>query len=413
MTVVQDTAEADPVLGRTGTNVQDVVTESSWAPEPPLPSFADLRVLIVHDWIVAWGGAERTLEQLLIVFPQADLVVGVLGEGRRDLNDITRRARESWLGRMPFARTHHRWYLPLYAVAFSTVETRGYDLVVSSSHAFAKMVRASPDALHLCYCHSPPRYLWDLHAHYRRGAEASGLALRIAGPLLRLIDRLSARRVDAFLANSLYIAERIRRCYDRDAAVVYPPVSAKPVARRESKRDDVLLSLGRLVQYKRVDLAIEAANHTGERLIVAGDGPERERLERLAGPSVTFLGEVTEEQAGELMERCRAMVFCGEEDFGIAPVEANAHGLPVIAFGRGGAVESLQQGVSAEFFDTQSVDALIAALARAQTRAWSDSDIRANASRFSAERFREGIARQVMQLYPPAEDPVVSVGALD
>ena len=390
-----------------------VAAESSWAPPPRAPSFAELRVLIVHDWIVAWGGAERTLEQLLVVFPQADLVVGVLGEGRRELNEITRRARESWLGRMPFARTHHRWYLPLYAAAFSTVDTRGYDLVVSSSHAFAKMVRASPDALHVCYCHSPPRYLWDLHAHYRRGAEASGLALRLAGPLLRLIDRLSARRVDAFIANSRYIAERIRRCYDRDAEVVYPPVSAKPVARRVSRRDDVLLSLGRLVQYKRVDLAIEAANITGARLIVAGDGPERERLERLAGPSVTFLGEVTEEQAGELMERCRAMVFCGEEDFGIAPVEANAHGLPVVAFGQGGVVESLEQGVSAEFFGTQSVDALVAALERAQLRSWNESEIRANGARFSAERFREGITRQVMQLYPSVEEPVVSVGALD
>lgn len=413
MTGVQGAAEAEAVLGRTRAVVKGVAAERSWSPEPILPSFAHLRVLIVHDWIVAWGGAERTLEQLLIVFPHADLVVGVLGEGRRNLNEITRRARESWLGRMPFARTHHRWYLPLYAAAFSTVDARGYDLVISSSHAFAKMVRASPDALHLCYCHSPPRYLWDLHAHYRRGAEASGLALRVAGPLLRLIDRLSARRVDAFVANSHYIAERIRRCYERDAAVVYPPVSAKPAARRTSERDDVLLSLGRLVQYKRVDLAIEAANITGARLIVAGDGPERERLERMAGPSVTFVGEVTEERAGELMERCRAMVFCGEEDFGIAPVEANAHGLPVVAFGRGGAVESLQQGVSAEFFETQSVDALIAALERAKSRTWNESDIWANASRFSADRFREGIARQVMQLYAPAEEGVVSVGALD
>ena len=366
-----------------------------------------MRVLIVHDWIVAWAGSERTLEELLVLFPQADLVVGVLGDGRRDLNAVTRRATETWLARLPFARRHHRWLLPLYPMAFASVNTSGYDLVISSSHAFAKMVRPSGGAPHLCYCHSPPRYLWDLHDEYRREHSASGTALGLAAPLLRRVDRASATRVDAFVANSQYIAARIRRCYGRDAAVVYPPVTPKPGVRSGVARTDTLLSLGRLVSYKRVDLAIRAANAAGLPLVVAGEGPERDRLQRLAGPTVTFLGEVSEREAGELMERSRALVFCAEEDFGIAPVEANAHGLPVVAFRRGGILESMQQGVTAEFFEEATVESLVDAVERTGRRCWDDAAIRANAQRFSAYRFRAGIAREVARLDPSFGQAVV------
>lgn len=369
---------------------------------------ASLKVLIVHDWIVAWGGAERTVEELLTIFPQADLVVGVLGAGRRELNAVTRRVQETWLARLPFARQHHRWFLPLYAVAFATVDTAGYDLVISSSHAFAKMVRTSPEVPHLCYCHSPPRYIWDLHAEYRRSGDVAGFALALAAPLLRLVDRLSARRIDVLVANSHYIAQRIARAYGRAAAVVHPPVTSKPVRRRTGPRDDVLLSFGRLVPYKRVDLAIQAANTLGARLIVAGDGPERDRLERLAGPTVTFVGEVDEQEAGELMERCRAMLFCGEEDFGIAPVEANAHGLPVVALRRGGVVESMRDGITAEFFEVPTVPAIVAAVQRAAARPWDEGAIRANAARFTADRFHQGIVEQVRRLWPVEGRPVPS-----
>lgn len=359
---------------------------------------ASLRVLIVHDWIVAWGGAERTLQEMLTVFPQADLVVGVLGEGRQELNPVTRHARETWLARLPLARAHHRWFLPLYAAAFASIDTSGYDLVISSAHAFAKMVNTASTVPHLCYCHSPPRYLWDLHDEYRRSGVASGRALAMAAPILRAVDRASARRVDAFVANSHYIADRIRRSYGREATVVYPPVVAKPAHPWGGARNDVLLSLGRLVGYKRVDLAIKAATLTGARLVVAGDGPERERLEKLAGPTVTFVGEVSEAQAGSLMERSRAMLFCGEEDFGIAPVEANAHGLPVIAYGRGGLLESMVGGVTAEFFHDASAESVAEAITRTEGRAWDHAALRVNASRFSAERFRAEIAHRALSL---------------
>ena len=360
-----------------------------------MSDFSALKVLVVHDWIVAWGGSERTVEEILTLFPRADLIVGVLGAGRRSLNATTQRARESWLARLPFARTHHRWYLPLYPAAFASLDTNGYDLIVSSSHAFAKSVRPSNGAPHICYCHSPPRYLWDLQHDYQRESGLASTALSLAAPLLRRIDRASARRVDHFVANSHYIADRIRRAYGRDASVVYPPVTPKPVPRSRAVRSDALLTLGRLVPYKRVDLAIEMANALGERLIVAGDGPERARLEQLAGPTVTFEGDVSEVRAGELMEKCRAMVFCAEEDFGIAPVEANMHGLPVIAYGRGALRESMVDEVTAEFFDDPSVASLSAAVERSRGRNWDHEAIRANGYRFSVERFRTEFAQQV------------------
>ena len=363
-----------------------------------MSDFSELRVLVVHDWIASWGGSERTVEEILTLFPRAELIVGVVGAGFRSRNAMTQRARESWLARLPFARTHHRWYLPLYSAAFASLDTSGYDLIVSSSHAFSKSVRPSNVAPHLCYCHSPPRYLWDLQHDYQRESGLARAALSLAAPLLRRVDRASARRVDHFVANSHYIADRIRRAYGRDASVVYPPVTPKPVPRSRAIRSDSLLALGRLVPYKRVDLAIGMANALGERLIVAGDGPERARLEQLAGPSVIFEGDVSEVRAGELMEKCRAMVFCAEEDFGIAPVEANMHGLPVIAYGRGALRESMVDEVTAEFFDDPSVASLSAAVERSRGRNWDHEAIRANGYRFSVERFRTEFAQQVMNL---------------
>lgn len=359
---------------------------------------ADLRVLLVHDWIVAWGGAERALEQLLEVFPQAHLIVGVLDKGKRDLNAVTRHAEESWLARVPLARTHHRWFLPLYPAAFASVNTSGYDVVVSSSSAFAKTVRVKQGTPHLCYCYTPPRYLWDLQDEYRRDTSAAGMALTLAGPMLRTIDRASAKRVTKFVAISKHIADRIRRAYGRDASVIYPPVALKPTTGKSGPRTDALLSLGRLVPYKRVDLAIKAANAIGARLIVAGDGPERGRLEALAGPTVTFLGEVSEDTAGDLMESCRAMIFCAEEDFGIAPVEANAHGLPVVAYNRGATRETLEDGVTAVFFDEPSPAAVAGAVSRASAVIWDDATLRRNATRFSPLIFREAIATEVASL---------------
>jgi glycosyltransferase involved in cell wall biosynthesis len=359
---------------------------------------AELRVLIVHDWITSWAGSERVVEQLLALFPRADLVVGVLDARAVPRNEVTTRASETWLRHVPLARRHHRWFLPAYPAAFAAIDTSGYDIVVSSAHAFAKCVRVARGTPHVCYCHSPPRYLWDLQSTYRRGAGVVGAMLGVATPVLRKVDVAAARRVDHFVANSHFIADRIARTYGRRAAVVYPPVSPKSTPVWRGARDEALLSFGRLVPYKRVDLAIRAANALRKPLLVAGDGPERARLEALAGPTVRFLGEVSEERAGELLERCSAMIFCAEEDFGIAPVEANAHGMPVVAFGRGAIRETMQEGATAVFFDAQTPEAVSAAVAQAVARPWDDASIRANAARFSPDRFRTEFAEQLRRV---------------
>lgn len=353
------------------------------------------RVLIVHEWLVAWAGSERVVEQLLLAFPGADLVAGVVEPGMRDLNEVTRRARETWLGRLPGARTHHRWFLPVHPLAFASVDTTGYDLVISSSHAFAKAVRVAAPAVHVCLCYSPPRYLWGLQDQYRSGGAAQSLGLRAMGPLLRAVDRRAARGVDHFIAISDFVRERIGRAYGRDAEVIHPPVQRREVApRRGAERGDFVLSLGRLVPYKRVDLAIEGAIRTGMRLVIAGDGPERGRLEALAAghDNVEFRGEVSEREAGELLEGCRAFVFCAEEDYGIAPIEANAHGAPVVGFARGGLLETMIAGETAELFDRQEGAAVAAALSRALAREWDDATLRRNADRFGPAHYRERVA---------------------
>ena len=343
------------------------------------------------------------MAEMLQVFPQADLVVGTMAETVRDLNSVTRKARETWLARLPGARTHHRWFLPLEGIAFRTLDTRGYDVVISSSHAFAKMVRRPADGVHICYCYSPPRYLWDLAETYRRGASsAQRVVLRLGGGALRQWDRRSALPIDAFIAISSYIARRIERCYGRTASVVYPPVASKPLARLNPGRGGFLLHLGRLVPYKRVDLAIAAAERLGIRLVVAGDGPDRGRLQRLAGRRTEFLGDVSEAAAGELLSTCAAFVFCAEEDFGIAPVEANAHGAPVVGYGRGGLLETMIPGQTAELFEEPEVDHVVAAIERALARPWREVDLRANAARFAPDRFRAGFLREVVAALPAA-----------
>ena len=362
--------------------------------EPPaaIPDFSSLRILVVHDWMLAWAGAERTLAEITHVVPQADVVVGARAPHLRNLNAVTRRARETWLARIPGSYRDHRWLLPLQYPAFATLDARGYDLVISSSSAFSKAVRPRPGRPHVCYCYSPPRYLWDLAPVYQETmTRMQSLALSAAAPVLRAADRRSARSVTHFACISRFVAERVRRAYDRDAVVVYPPVAPKPASRMPGKREDFLLVLGRLVQYKRVDLAIAAAERLGIPIVIAGDGPDRRILEAMKTRCATFLGEVDEATAGSLLERCRLFVFCAEEDFGIAPLEANAHGAPVVGYGRGALRETMTSR-TAVFFDRQDVDAVAAAIQEALTRRWDEADLQSNAARFSPERFRRDFA---------------------
>ena len=376
---------------------------------------ADLphRVALVHEWFTprSSGGSELVVQQLDRVCAergsQADLLALVDGESRRRGSWLEgRTVRTSFIQRLPWGVSHVQQYLPLLPLAIEQLDLGAYPLVLSSSHLVAKGVIVGPEQLHVSYVHTPVRYAWDqMHAYLTR----SSLARSPLGPLirwqlhrLRQWDQLSSARVDVLVANSRFTAARIRRCWGRGAAVIHPPVEVQRF-RWQQPRGDAYLSLCRLVPYKRVDLVVEAFNRTGLPLVVIGDGPERRRLEAIAGPNVRFLGRCGAAEAAGWLETCRAYVFAGVEDFGIAPVEAMAAGAPVIALGAGGlrdSVRCLQAGApdpTGLLFPEQSAASLAAALEWFEAaRLWRRLPAEAQrrwAEAFAPERFRQRIGR--------------------
>jgi glycosyltransferase involved in cell wall biosynthesis len=298
----------------------------------------------------------------------------------------------SMLQRLPFGKKHHRAFLPLFPMAIEQFDLRDHDLVISSSYAVAKGVLTSSDQLHICYCHSPMRYIWDLTFQY---LEASGLKgglksfiVRAIFHYIRLWDQSSAIRVNEFIANSHYIAHRIQKCYNRPATVIYPPVdvdkfSVSPV------KDDYFITVSRLVPYKRIDLTIQAFNELKLPLVVVGDGPARKELEKIAHKNITFVGHLGEEALSECLRKARAFIFSAEEDFGIVNVEAQASGVPVIALGRGGALETVIKDKTGLFFYKQDAPSIIAAVKEflSKETAFDPQIIRANAEQFPRSRF--------------------------
>jgi glycosyltransferase involved in cell wall biosynthesis len=360
------------------------------------------RTALVHDWLDTWRGGENVLAELVALFPDADLfaLVDFLPDEWRS-RLAGKRARTSFLQHLPFARKRFRNYLPLMPTAIESLDVGAYDLVLSTSHAVAKGVRTRADQLHLCYCFTPMRYAWDLSEQY---LAVSGVGSGIAGPLARGIlrrlrdwDRRTSDRVDQFIAISDYVRQRIRRCYDRDATVIYPPVDVDfynrdatlpaPAARR------YYLTASRWVPYKRIDAIVAAFKALPERhLIVVGDGPEAPRVRAAAGANVEFVGEVPRERLRDLLRGARAFLFAAEEDFGILPVEAQACGTPVIAYGRGGALETvIDDGdkFTGAFFDEQTSAAIADAVTRfdARIRGVDAAACVHNAQRFANERF--------------------------
>ena len=331
-----------------------------------------MRVAIVHYWWLANRGGEAVVAALAQMFPDADLFVHVCDEAlvRATLGSGFRgRIVQSWISRLPGARRHYQKYLPLMPLASEQLDLSEYDLVLSSESGPAKGVITRPDALHICYCHSPMRYVWDLYHDYRNSA---GALVRMLFPLvahyLRLWDRASADRVDQFVANSAFVASRIRKLYRRDAPVVHPPVDVQAFD-PHAPRGDHYLVLGQLVRYKRADLAVQAFNELGLPLTVIGEGEQMRTLQAMARPNVRLLGRQPFEVIREQLQSCRALVFPGVEDFGIVPVEAMAAGAPVIAYARGGARETVRDGVTGVWFHEQTVPALKAAVARIESGA--------------------------------------------
>ncbi len=357
-----------------------------------------MRVALVHDWLVTMGGAERVLEALAGMFPEAPIYTGVADTKKLSPLLQSRQIIPTFVQKMPKAKMWYNRYLPLLMYGFEQFDFTSYDLVISSSAALAKGVITPVECVHVAYVHTPMRYAWDLYHQYLN-REAKGLTKKLMGPVfhyVRMWDRLSADRPDALIANSRYVQQRIAKHYHRDAPIVYPPVSTSRF-QVKTHRESYYLVLSRLVAYKRIDLAIEAANRLGIPLIVAGDGPERMRLKRFAGASVTFVGAVTDDTAKDLLENAKALIFPGQEDFGIVPIEMQATGGPVIAYGRGGVLDTVIDGQTGVFFGRQDVDQVIRAIRRADEIAWQPEIIRQNTDRFQPEVFREGFSRAIKE----------------
>lgn len=367
------------------------MTKSSTDAPPPA-------VALVHDWLVRWGGSESVLDSLCAILPDApihtlvhrpDARTRAVFEGRRVIPTL--------LDRLPGAGRHYRSAALLMPAIWRRTCAPATDLVVSSSHAFCKGVDTR-GVTHVCYCHTPPRYLWDLRHEY-----AGRMMHRLSAPLARYLQRQdleAAERVDHFVANSHFVAERIRRLYGREAQVVYPPVDVDRFVPHDRPRTHFLAG-GRLVRYKRVDRAIAAANAGGLPLLVFGEGPDLPRLRAMAGATVRFAGACDDGQLLELMQSAIALVFPGVEDFGILPVEAQAAGTPVVALAEGGALETVTHQATGLLYGEDSVQALLDAMVEARDQRWRADACRRNAERFARPRFESELRAVLAEFGAP------------
>lgn len=360
-----------------------------------------MNVALIHDWLNQSGGAERVLERLVEMFPGAPVYTSMYW--RAGMSEAYRAwdIRTTWMDRLPGIYRHHQTYFPLYALAFARLDlsAAGYDLVFSNKSGFCHGVRTG-DTPHLCYCLAPTRYVWEFESYAAREnlPGVVRMALKPVIAVLRQWDyRVAQRPTTRFVAISAEIQERIRRYYNRESDIVYPPVDVarfRPAAAHE----DYYLIVSRLIPYKRIDLAIRAFNALGLPLWIAGAGRDRAALEVLAGPTIRFLGRVPDVELPDLMARCKAFVFPGREDFGLTPVEAQAAGRPVIAYGAGGALDTVIAGETGAFFTEPTAEALAEAVARFDAEAVNSQACRANAERFAPERFRKGLLAQIEAL---------------
>jgi len=351
-----------------------------------------MKVAIVHEWLTTMGGSEKVILELKKLFPEAPIYTLVYN--RRKLGKYFDKYLiiTSNLQKNPLAHIKHQLFFKYMPRAFENFDLSDFDLVISSSSAFAKGVITSPNSVHICYCHTPPRYLWDLtHEYLKEYNLIIRRYLERNFHYLRIWDTIAANRVDYFVANSNYVANRIKKFYKRDCKVIYPPVDTEYFTPAKDKNiEDYYLIVSRLVPYKRVDLAVEAFNQLSKRLVIVGDGPEYKKLKSIAKSNIEFLGYQPDKTVRDLYQRCKALIFPGVEDFGIVPVEVQACGRPVIALKKGGAVETVEEGKTGVFFEKQDVESLKEAVYKfEQDIERFDKDyIRSHAEKFSAERFR-------------------------
>lgn len=363
------------------------------------PDFTGLRVAVIHYWLVGMRGGEKVLEEILRLFPNADIYTHVCDRDSISPSIAAHRISETFIARLPGARRHYQKYLGLMPRALEELDLRGYDLIISSESGPAKGVIAPPGSVHVSYVHTPMRYIWDHYPDYaaRLGRPARAYFSRLAHKL-RQWDVSTASRVDRFVANSNFVADRVRRYYNRDADVVHPPVdlNAYGLGAADGPRD-YFLFVSELVRYKRADIVIEAFRKLNLPLVIVGDGEERATLSKDLPPNVKMLGRVPFADLPGIYQHARALIFPGEEDFGIVPIEAMACGTPVIAYGRGGALDSVVDGVTGLFFDQQDVGSVIKAVQTFDRDAerFDAGRIALHAQGFSAARFRAEFAQVV------------------
>jgi glycosyltransferase involved in cell wall biosynthesis len=371
-------------------------------------------IAIVHDWLVSMRGGEKVLEGLCELFPGAELFTLVYRRGKLTPKIERMSIKTSFIQRLPLGKEKYQYYLPLYPQAVRRLDLRGFDLVVSSSSAAAKAVRIPPGALHICYCHTPMRYIWDQFDEYF-GPGKSSLPVRT---LMRMVrsplqswDRKTSRGVHHFIAKSQNVQERIRRLYGRESTLIYPPVDIDRFTCAPDKGGYFLI-VSALVPYKRIELAVTAFNELGERLIIAGEGMERRKLHAIAKTNIEFTGMVSDDQLRGLYENSRALVFPGEEDFGIVPVEAMACGKPVIAYGKGGALETVVDGVTGVFFRDQTVSGLIGAVRASSNMQFHPQRIREHAQGFHREVFLKRISAFIREKWDAHSSPEAAPGGI-
>ena len=352
-----------------------------------------MRVAIVHDWLNQRGGAEVVLEALVEMYPQAPIYTSMYWPQAMPQEYCSWDIHTSFMNRLPFVKRYHQPFLPLYPLAFEGFDFAGYDLVISNKSGFCHGIITSPDTLHICYCLTPTRFLWDYPGYVQR--EGLRRLARLALPpflnYLRVWDRAAADRADHFIAISRTVQRRIAKYYRRDSIVIQPPVDTSRYAPSDS-HDDYFLIVSRLIPYKRIDLAVRAFNELGLPLVVIGDGRDGDSLRALARSNIEFLGHVPDEKINDYFARCRAFIFPGQEDFGIAPVEAQAAGRPVIAYAAGGALDTVREGVTGAFFYDHTPEALIEVIQEFDETGYDPAVIRRHAERFDKRVFKESLS---------------------
>ena len=360
-----------------------------------------LKIAVVHDWLTGMRGGEKVLEIIFEIFPDADLFTLLYNKGSVSTLIADRNIYTSFIDKLPFKLNKYRHYLPLFPTAIELFDFKEYDIIVSTSHCVAKGVRTPPNTLHISYVHSPMRYVWDMYEDYF-GDDKIGFLQKIIIPpfanYLRMWDVTSSNRVDYFIANSQHVSNRIQKYYRREAQVIHPPVNTETYKKSDITADFYLV-ISALVPYKRIDLAVEAFNQNGKSLVVVGDGPEKRKLIKLAKSNIKFVAGIISEELNDYYSKCKALIFPGEEDFGIVPVEAQSCGKPVIAFAKGGALETVigyngknENRCSGIFFNSQTPGALTTAIEEFENLEWNATFINQHAQKFSKDKFKKELS---------------------